>query len=109
MALARGKDRAPLPGPEDTALLSPALLAHLSAMFVAAFTPNHKGVAPATVAALGRLGVSPGRGIGVAVQLFVLDLTFFPWTVPLSLAYRAHSEAVALPPIRRWRPWARPP
>lgn len=74
-----------------------ALLAHLSAMFVAAFTPNNTGVAPATVAALGRLGVPLGRGIGVAVQIFVLDLIFFAWAVPSSLAYLVHSNTIALP------------
>ena len=78
-----------------------ALLAHLAAMFVAAFTPNNTGVAPATVAALGRLGVPLGRGIGVAVEIFVLDLIFFAWTVPLGLAYLAHSDAIALPPGTR--------
>jgi uncharacterized protein (TIRG00374 family) len=74
------------------------LLAHLGAMFVAAFTPNNTGVGPATVAALGRLGVPLGRGIGVAVQLFVLDLIFFAWTVPLGLAYLVYFDKIALPP-----------
>jgi hypothetical protein len=78
-----------------------ALLAHLGAMFVAAFTPNNTGVAPATVAALGRLSVPLGRGIGVAVQLLVLDLIFFAWTVPLGLAYLVHTDAIALPPGTR--------
>jgi glycosyltransferase 2 family protein len=78
-----------------------ALLAHLGAMFVAAFTPNNTGVGPATVAALGRLGVPLGRGIGVAVQLFVLDLIFFAWAVPLSLAYLSYTDAIALPPGAR--------
>jgi uncharacterized protein (TIRG00374 family) len=78
-----------------------ALLAYLAAMFVATFTPNNTGVAPATVAALGRLSVPLGRGIGVAVETFVLDLIFFAWTVPLGLAYLAHSHAIALPPGTR--------
>lgn len=78
-----------------------ALLAHLGAMFVAAFTPNNTGVGPATVVALGRLGVPLGRGIGVAVQLFVLDLIFFAWTVPLGLAYLVHSDTISLPPGSR--------
>lgn len=75
-----------------------AVLAHLSAMFVAAFTPNNTGVGPATIAALGRLGVPLGRGIGVAVQMFILDLIFFAWTVPLSLAYLIYSDKISLPP-----------
>lgn len=74
-----------------------ALLAHLGAMFVAAFTPNNTGVVPATVVALGRFGVPLGRGIGVAVQLFVLDLMFFGWTVPLGLAYLIYSDKISLP------------
>ena len=76
-----------------------SLLAHLGAMFVAAFTPNNTGVGPATVAALNRLGVPLGRGIGVAVQVFVLDLIFFACSVPLGLAYLVHSDALALPPL----------
>jgi uncharacterized protein (TIRG00374 family) len=75
-----------------------ALLAHLAAMFVAAFTPNNTGVAPATVVALNRLGVPPGRGIGVAVQLFVLDLIFFAWSVPLGVAYLSYADTIQLPP-----------
>lgn len=74
-----------------------ALLAHLAAMFVAAFTPNNTGVAPATVVALGRFGVPLGRGIGVAVQLFVLDLIFFAWSVPLGLAYLIYADKISLP------------
>jgi glycosyltransferase 2 family protein len=75
-----------------------ALLTHLGAMFVAAFTPNNTGVGPATVAALGRFGVPLGRGIGVAAQLFVLDLIFFAWTVPLGLGYLVHAGTISLPP-----------
>ena len=75
-----------------------ALLAHLAAMFVAAFTPNNTGVGPATVAVLGRLGVPLGRGIGVAVQMFVLDLIFFAWTVPLGLAYLVYADEISLSP-----------
>ncbi len=52
----------------------------------------------ATVVALGRLGVPLGRGIGVAVQLFVLDLTFFAWSVPLGLAYLVYAEKFSLSP-----------
>jgi glycosyltransferase 2 family protein len=74
-----------------------ALLAYLAAMFVAAFTPNNTGVGPATAAALSRLGVPFGRGIGVAVQVFVLDLVFFAWSVPLSLGYLIYSDTLELP------------
>jgi glycosyltransferase 2 family protein len=74
-----------------------ALLVHLSAMLVAAFTPNNTGVGPATAAALSRLGVPLGRGIGVVVQVFVLDLIFFSWAVPASIGYLLYSHKLALP------------
>ena len=75
-----------------------ALLVHLSAMLVAAFTPNNTGVAPATAAALSRLGVPLGRGIGVVVQFFILDLIFFSWAVPTSVGYLLYSNKLELPP-----------
>ena len=74
-----------------------ALLAHLSAMSVAALTPNNTGVGPATVAALARLGLPVGRGIGVAVQVLVLDLVFFAWAVPAGVAYLVYSGRLDLP------------
>jgi glycosyltransferase 2 family protein len=67
-------------------------------MFVAALTPNNTGVGPATVAALSRLGVPLGRGIGVAVQTFVLDLIFFAWVVPAGIGYLVYSDTLELPP-----------
>jgi uncharacterized protein (TIRG00374 family) len=75
-----------------------AVLVHLVAMFVAALAPQNTGFAPATVAALSRLGVPIGRGVGVAVQVFVLDLIFFAWAVPLSVGYLVYSDALELPP-----------
>ena len=75
-----------------------AVLVHLVAMFVAALAPQNTGFAPATVAALSRLGVSVGRGIGVAVQILVLDLIFFAWAVPLGVGYLVYSDALELPP-----------
>ena len=75
-----------------------AVLVHLVAMFVAALAPQNTGFAPATVAALSRLGVPIGRGVGVAVQIFVLDLIFFAWAVPLGVGYLVYSEALELPP-----------
>ena len=78
-----------------------ALLAYLTAMFVAALTPNNTAVGPATAAALSRLGVPLGRGIGVVVQVFVLDLIFFAWAVPASLGYLIYAETLQLPPAAR--------
>ncbi len=75
-----------------------SLLVHLSAMSVAALTPNNTGVGPATVAALARLGLPVGRGIGVAVQVVVLDLVFFAWAVPGGVAYLVYSSRLDLPP-----------
>ena len=75
----------------------PALLAHLVAVLGAAATPSNSGGAPATVAALGRLGISPGKGIGVVVQVFVLDLVFFSWSAPLGLFYLILSKTISLP------------
>ena len=74
-----------------------AVLVHLVAMFVAALAPQNTGFAPATVAALARLGVPVGRGIGVSVQVFVLDLVFFAWSVPLGVGYLIYSDAIELP------------
>ncbi|MDQ4106137.1 MAG: flippase-like domain-containing protein [Actinomycetota bacterium] len=74
-----------------------ALLVHLVAIFGAALAPQNTGFGPATVAALSRLGVPIGRGIGVAMQVVVLDLVFFAWTVPLSLTYLVYSDVIELP------------
>jgi uncharacterized protein (TIRG00374 family) len=74
-----------------------ALLVHLIAMFVAALAPQNTGFGPATVAALRRLGVPVGRGIGVAVQVFLLDLVFFAWAVPASMGYLDLSNTLELP------------
>jgi glycosyltransferase 2 family protein len=81
--------------------LRSAVLVYLAAMSVAALTPNNTAVGPATAAALNRLGAPLGRGIGVVVQVFVLDLIFFAWTVPLSLGYLIYSDTLNLPPGAR--------
>jgi uncharacterized protein (TIRG00374 family) len=78
-----------------------AVLVHLVAMFVAALAPQNTGFGPATVAALSRLGVPVGRGIGVAVQILVLDLIFFAWAVPVSIGYLVYSDALEIPPGAR--------
>ena len=78
-----------------------AVLVHLLAMFVAALAPQNTGFGPATVAALSRLGVPIGRGIGVAVQVVVLDLIFFAWAVPASIGYLVYSDTLELPPGTR--------
>ena len=74
-----------------------ALVAHLVSVLGAALTPSNTGGAPATVVALGRLGVPTGKGIGVVVQVFVLDLVFFSWSAPLGLFYLILSDTISLP------------
>ncbi len=88
-------------GQKTPILYRSALLAYLVAMFVAALTPNNTAVGPATVAALSRLGIPLGRGIGVAVQILVLDLIFFAWAVPLSIGYLVYLDTLELPPGTR--------
>lgn len=75
----------------------PALLAHLVGVLGAALTPSNTGGIPATVAALGRLGVPVGKGIGVIVQVFILDLIFFSWSAPLGLGYLVYTRTISLP------------
>jgi uncharacterized protein (TIRG00374 family) len=48
--------------------------------------------------ALKRLGVPLGRSVGVAIQVLVLDMTYFAWSVPLSLGYLIYSDTLRLPP-----------
>jgi len=74
-----------------------ALLVHLLSVLGAIVTPNNSGQGPVLVAALNRLGVPLGAGIGVVMQIFVLDLVFYAWVVPLSLWYLLYSDVVVLP------------
>ena len=67
--------------------LGTGLLIHAAGLFSAAITPGGSGSAPAIAAGLRRSGVPFGRGVGVAVQVTVLDLVFFAWALPLSLVY----------------------
>lgn len=75
----------------------PALYVHLVAVLGAALTPSNTGGAPTTVAAVGRLGVPAGKGIGMVVQIFVLDLIFFVWSAPLGLGFLIYADTIALP------------
>ncbi len=79
--------------------LSPytAWLAHVAMVFGAALTPGGSGGAPTLVAALTRLGVPLGTGIGLAVQTFILDLVVFAWLIPLGLLYAIFSDTLVLP------------
>jgi uncharacterized protein (TIRG00374 family) len=64
-----------------------AWLAHVVMMLGAAVTPSGSGGAPTLIAALGRLGVPWGTGMGIAIQIFILDLLALACLVPVSLAY----------------------
>ena len=74
-----------------------ALLVHLVSVFGAVVTPSNAGGGPATAVALNRIGLPFGRSIGIVLQVYILDLFFFAWAVPLSLAYLLVSDTVDLP------------
>src|SRR5215217_1674117 len=76
-----------------------AILVHLTSMFVASVTPGNVGVGPTTTVALRRLGVPFGKGVGVAIQVFIFDMIFFAWAVPVSLGYLIYSHILRLPPV----------
>jgi uncharacterized protein (TIRG00374 family) len=76
---------------------SSALLVNVVSVLGGAVIPGGTGQGPAVVAALNRLGLPVGNGIGVGMQIYVLDLIFFAWSVPLSLWYLIYSETIALP------------
>ncbi len=75
----------------------PALMVHLISVFGAVVTPGNSGGAPTTAVVLNRIGVPFGKSLGVILQIFILDLFLFAWTVPLSLGYLVYSRAIALP------------
>jgi uncharacterized protein (TIRG00374 family) len=64
-----------------------ALLAHVAMMLGAAVTPSGSGGAPTLVAALGRMGIPWGAGMGIALQIFILDLLALACLVPLALLH----------------------
>jgi uncharacterized protein (TIRG00374 family) len=83
-----------------------AILVHLTSMFVASVTPGNVGVGPTTTVALRRLGVPFGKGVGVAIQVFIFDMIFFAWAVPVSLGYLIYSHILRLPPIPEFAAFA---
>lgn len=70
---------------------------HVSGVFGTAMTPSGTGGGPAMVMALYRYGVPYGRGMGVAVQFFVLDLTAFAAIIPFGLAYLVWGSGIRVP------------
>jgi uncharacterized protein (TIRG00374 family) len=67
-------------------------------MFVASVTPGNAAVGPAVAVALKRLGVPFGKSVAIAIQVLVLDMIYFAWSVPLSLGYLIYSDTLRLPP-----------
>ncbi|MGB3634180.1 MAG: lysylphosphatidylglycerol synthase transmembrane domain-containing protein [Rubrobacteraceae bacterium] len=76
---------------------SSALLVHLISVFGALVTPGNAGGGPTAAVALNRIGLPFGKSLGIVLQVFILDLFFFAWVVPLSLAYLLISDTVELP------------
>ena len=74
-----------------------ALLVHLVSVFGAVITPSNAGGGPTAAMALNRIGLPFGRSLGVILQVFILDLFFFAWAVPLGLVYLLVSDTVELP------------
>lgn len=64
-----------------------AFLAHVAQVFGSAMTPSGTGGGPLLLLALERVGVPAGTGLGIAVQLFVLDLATLGILIPLGLVY----------------------
>ena len=74
------------------------LLLHLTYTLGSALTPSGSGGGPALATSLRYLGVPWGRGIAVAVQVFVLDITFLAWAAPVAILYLTLLRGVTLPP-----------
>ena len=74
-----------------------AFLAHAAMVFGTAMTPSGTGGGPALMVALSRIGLPLGRGLGIAIQLFILDLVTFGWLIPAGLVYLLAASPFALP------------
>ena len=74
-----------------------ALLVNILSVLGGVIIPGGAGQGPAVVAALGRLGLSAGQGLGVTMQIYALDMIFFAWSTPLSLWYLIYSDTLVLP------------
>lgn len=74
-----------------------AFLAHVAQVFGTAMTPSGTGGGPAMMLAFERLGVAVGTGLGIAIQLFVLDLAALGVLIPVGLTYLLLFSPLALP------------
>ncbi len=81
--------------------LSPfnAFLAHVAQVFGSAMTPSGSGGGPFLLLALERVGVPVGTGLGMAVQLFVLDLVALGLLIPFGLLYLIFVSPIELSPL----------
>ncbi len=75
-----------------------ALLAHITMVLGSAVTPSGSGGGPALVGALKQLDVPIGKGLGIAIQLFILDLIFLVLILPLGLLKILLSNKLVLTP-----------
>lgn len=74
-----------------------AFTVHVAQVFGAAMTPSGTGGGPAMVLALERAGVKVGTSVGIALQLFVLDLAALGVLIPVGLAYILLISPLELP------------
>lgn len=81
--------------------LSPfnALLAHVAQVFGSAMTPSGSGGGPFLLLALERVGIPMGTGLGMAIQLFVLDLVALGLLITFGLLYLVFVSPIALSPL----------
>lgn len=75
-----------------------AFTAHVGQVFGTAMTPSGTGGAPGLVLALERSGVPLGTSVGIAVQLFILDLAALGVLIPIGIAYIVVISPLSLPP-----------
>ena len=75
-----------------------ALLAHITMVLGSAITPSGSGGGPALIGALKQFNIPMGKGLGIAVQLFILDLVFLVLVLPLGLLKILLSKKLVLTP-----------
>jgi len=74
-----------------------AFTAHVGQVFGTAMTPSGTGGAPGLVLALERSGVPLGTSVGIAIQLFVLDLAALGVLIPVGVVYLVTVSSLTLP------------
>lgn len=71
-----------------------ALRAYALGLFTAALTPGSAGQAPAVALSLVQGGMSPADAWTINVRVWILDLVFLAWSVPLSVLVLGRSTRV---------------